>query len=214
MYPKDAPDIFSWQYNWNSLGNSYNALNKVWPAFSGGKKRSVKSGSNIKYNKTHGDWYLSCEDYWTLKSHTIKIDRSSLINYIHYASYFTGTKIEEKYFWWFLVNFDNWSLEASAVVQCHSRKYMEIKKKLIQYLVLCAPKYALVKCRVSLIFMEKKLFKFASGLELNDFKSLPWCILLESDSGFPWSSRVTNGLECYLLFRIPNLESGFAASLE
>ena len=25
---------------------------------------------------------------------------------------------------------------------------------------------------------------------------------------------VTNGLECYLLFRIPNLESGFAASLE
>ena len=32
--------------------------------------------------------------------------------------------------------------------------------------------------------------------------------------GFPWSSRVTNGLECYLLFRIPNLESGFAASLE
>ena len=40
------------------------------------------------------------------------------------------------------------------------------------------------------------------------------CIMLESDSGFPWSSRVTNGLECYLLFRIPNLESGFAASLE
>ena len=39
-------------------------------------------------------------------------------------------------------------------------------------------------------------------------------IVLESDSGFPWSSRVTNGLECYLLFRIPNLESGFAASLE
>ena len=32
--------------------------------------------------------------------------------------------------------------------------------------------------------------------------------------GFLWSSRVTNGLKCYLLFRIPNLESGFAASLE
>ena len=28
------------------------------------------------------------------------------------------------------------------------------------------------------------------------------------------TSWVTNGLECYLLFRIPNLESGFAASLE
>ena len=42
----------------------------------------------------------------------------------------------------------------------------------------------------------------------------PNCNLLESDSGFPWSSRVTNWLEYYLLFRILNLESGFAASLE
>ena len=31
---------------------------------------------------------------------------------------------------------------------------------------------------------------------------------------FPWSSGVTNGLECYILFRIPNFESGFASSLE
>ena len=32
--------------------------------------------------------------------------------------------------------------------------------------------------------------------------------------GFPWSSRVTNGLKYYFLFRIPNLESRFSASLE
>ena len=32
--------------------------------------------------------------------------------------------------------------------------------------------------------------------------------------GFPWSSWVTNGLKYYLLFQIPNLESGFTASLE
>ena len=32
--------------------------------------------------------------------------------------------------------------------------------------------------------------------------------------GFPWSSRVTNVLEYYLLFRIQNLKSGFAARLE
>ena len=32
--------------------------------------------------------------------------------------------------------------------------------------------------------------------------------------GFPWSSQVTNGLEYYLLFQIPNLESSFEASLE
>ena len=30
----------------------------------------------------------------------------------------------------------------------------------------------------------------------------------------PWLSRVTNGLECYLLFQIPNLVSEFVASLE
>ena len=32
--------------------------------------------------------------------------------------------------------------------------------------------------------------------------------------GFPWWSRFTNGLKYYLLFKISNLESGFAASLE
>ena len=32
--------------------------------------------------------------------------------------------------------------------------------------------------------------------------------------GFPWSSQVTNGLKCYVIFRILNLESGFPASLE
>ena len=32
--------------------------------------------------------------------------------------------------------------------------------------------------------------------------------------GFPWLSLVKNGLEPYLLFQIPNLESGFATSLE
>ena len=32
-------------------------------------------------------------------------------------------------------------------------------------------------------------------------------------AGFPWLSRVTNELEYYLLFQIPNLEPGFAACL-
>ena len=32
-------------------------------------------------------------------------------------------------------------------------------------------------------------------------------------TGLPWSSQVTIGLECYLLYQIPNLESGFPASL-
>ena len=31
---------------------------------------------------------------------------------------------------------------------------------------------------------------------------------------FPWFIWVTNGLEYYLLFQIPNLESDFSASLE
>ena len=46
------------------------------------------------------------------------------------------------------------------------------------------------------------------------FEVYPCNILLESDSGFPWSSQVTNGLKCYLIFLIPNLEYGFADSLE
>ena len=32
--------------------------------------------------------------------------------------------------------------------------------------------------------------------------------------GFPWLSRVSNGLKYYLLFQIPTLESGFVVGLE
>ena len=66
MYPEDIPDIIDKQYKQNSLDNSYDALKKVWPSLEGGKKNSVKPGSNIKADKTHEDWYLACEAYLTL----------------------------------------------------------------------------------------------------------------------------------------------------
>ena len=63
MYPKYDLDLASEEYNQNSIGNSYDALKKVWPALAGEKKRGVKPGSNIKTDKTHEDWYLACGDY-------------------------------------------------------------------------------------------------------------------------------------------------------
>ena len=101
------------------------------------------------------------------------MNRISLLNYIHYAAWFTGTKSEEQYFGRFLVKFDNGKLEAIAVMRGCSRKYLKIEKKLIQYLDLCEHKYAQDKCGVKWIFMEKKCLNFAEGLGLNDFKASP-----------------------------------------
>ena len=64
-------------------------------------------------------------------------------------------------------------MEASTVMRGRSRKYVEIENKLIQYLDLCAHKYAQEKCGVSWIFMEMKCLKFAQGLGINEFKASP-----------------------------------------
>ena len=55
----------------------------------------------------------------------------------------------------------------------HSRKYVEIERKLIEYLDLRAQKYVQDKCGVRWIFMEKECLKSAGGLGSNDFKSSP-----------------------------------------
>ena len=68
-----------------------------------------------------------------------------------------------------------------------------------------------------LVWRTRIIFRFFSCVSIvhllrrGEYVGICWNQL---QLGFPWSSRVKNGLECYLLFRIPNLESGFAASLE
>ena len=83
MYPKDVPYLVSDQSNQKSLDNSYDYLKNFWLALSGGKKRVVKPGPNIKSDKTNKNWYLSCEAYQTLVSRDIKTKRRSLLNYSH-----------------------------------------------------------------------------------------------------------------------------------
>ena len=99
--------------------------------------------------------------------------RSSFISSIHRDACFTGKKSEDQYFGRFLVKFDNVKLEASAVMWGHSRKYVEIEKKLIQYLDLSAHKYAQEKCGLKWIFMENKCLKSAKLLGINYFKASP-----------------------------------------
>ena len=142
MYPKDVPYLVSEQSNQTSLDNSYDALKKVRPALTGGKKRSVKTGSNVKANNTHEDWYLACQAYQKLTSQDIKMKKSSFLNSSHCTACFIGTKSLEQSFGRFLVNFDNGKFEASAVMQGRSRKCFEIEKKLTQYLDLFAHKYS------------------------------------------------------------------------
>ena len=55
IYLSDIPDLVGDQSNQTSLNNSSDALNNVWPALAGGKKRGVKTVLNVKANKTHED---------------------------------------------------------------------------------------------------------------------------------------------------------------
>ena len=93
MYPKDVPDNFYDQSNYTSIDNSSDALKKVWSALEGGKKCGVKPVSNIKADKTHEDWNLSCEAYLKMASRYINMKRSSFLNSSHCAARFIGTKI-------------------------------------------------------------------------------------------------------------------------
>ena len=86
MYPKNVPDIVADQSNQTSIDNSYDALNKFWPALLGGKKRGVKTGPNIKADKIHEDLYLACEDYQKLASRYIKMKRGSFFSSSHCAA--------------------------------------------------------------------------------------------------------------------------------
>ena len=173
IYPKDVPDIVADQSNQTSLDNSYDALNKFWPALSGGKKRGVKTGPNIKADKIHEDLYLACEDYQKLASRYIKMKRIYFLNYGYCAAQFTGRKSEGQYFVRFIVKFDNRQLEASAVMQGRSHKYVKVEKKLIEYLYILSHTYAQDKCVVPCIFMGKKCLKFSEGLGINKFKASP-----------------------------------------
>jgi len=187
MDPKNVPVAVAEQSNRTSLAvqpknvpaaasrkkNVSDALKKGRPVLASGKKRGVKPGSIIKTGKTHEDWYLACEAYRTLASQGIKMKRSSFLQSGHCAACFTGTKSEEQSLGRWLVKFDNGQLEASGVMRGRSRKYVEIEKKLIQYLDLRAQKYAQDKCGVRWIFIEKICLKFAEGLGLTDFKASP-----------------------------------------
>ena len=68
-----------------------------------------------------------------------------------------------------------------------------------------------------LVWYTRIIFRFFSYVAIihvlwrGEYVGICWNQL---QLGFPWSSQVTNGLKCYLLFRIPNLDSGFAANLE
>ena len=172
--PKHVPQgctwSFCWKYDLTSLDNSSNTIKKVRTAMEGWKKCGVKPGSNIKADKTHKYWYLACEAYQKLASQYIKMKRGSFFNSSHCAAWFTVTKSEDQYFWRFIIKFDNGKLEASAVIRSRSNKYVEMEKKLIQYLDLRAHRYAQDTCGVRWIFMENKCLKFAEGLGLNDFK--------------------------------------------
>ena len=75
-----------------SLDNSYDALKKVRPDLEGGTKRGFKTGSNVKSDKTHEDWYLACETYLKLASQDINMERISFLNSNHCAACFTVTK--------------------------------------------------------------------------------------------------------------------------
>ena len=156
MYPKDVHVLFADHSNQTYLDNSYDDLKKVWPALIGGKKRGVKPGSNIRDDKTHEDWHLACKAYQKLASQYINMKRRYFLNYSHFSACFSGTKSEEQYFGRFLVTFVNGKLEESAVIRGRSCKYVEIDKKLIQYLDLRAHKYAQDKCGLRWIIMENK----------------------------------------------------------
>ena len=86
MYPKDVPDLVADQSNQTYLDNSYDNLKKVWTNLAGGKKRCVKSVSNIKYFKSHKDWYLDCEAYQKLASQYIKTKSINFLYYSHCAA--------------------------------------------------------------------------------------------------------------------------------
>ena len=93
IYPKDVPAIVSDKSNRKSLDNSYDALNKVCSDLTGGKKRGVKPGSNIKSDKTQEDWYLPCKSYRKLAIRDIKMMMISFLNSSHCSDCFTGIKI-------------------------------------------------------------------------------------------------------------------------
>ena len=95
------------------------------------------------------------------------MNRSSFLNSSQCADCFTGKKIEEQSFGRFLVKFDNGQLEASAVMRGHRHKYVEIEKKIIQYLDLRVHRYSQYKCGVRWIFMENKCLNFSEGLGIN-----------------------------------------------
>ena len=63
MYPEDVPDPIADQSYQTSLDNSSDALKKVQTDLAGKKKCGVKTGSNIKYDKTREYWYLDFEVY-------------------------------------------------------------------------------------------------------------------------------------------------------
>ena len=176
MYPKDVPDLVTEKSNQTYPDNSSGDLNKVQPGLEGGNKRGVKPGLNIKADKTQEDWYLACEAYQTMASQDIKMKRIYFLKFSHCAAWFTGTKSEEQYFGRFIIKFDNRQLEASVVMRGRSYKYVEIEKKLIQYLDIHAHKYPQEKYGVGWIFMENKWLKFAKGSGINDFKASPFWI--------------------------------------
>ena len=92
LCPKCVPDLVAEKSNRASFDNSYDSLKKVRPVLAGGKKRGVKTGSCIKSDKTHEDWYLACETYLKLASQDINMERISFLNSNHCAACFTVTK--------------------------------------------------------------------------------------------------------------------------
>ena len=65
--------------------------------------------------------------------------------------------------------------------------------------------------RTRIIFRFFSYVVIAHLLQIREDVGIFWNQL---HPGLPWSSRFTNELDHYLLFQIPNMESGFSASLE
>ena len=85
LYPKDVPYSIADLSNLTSIDNIYDALNKVCSDLTGGKKRGVKPGSNIKSDKTQEDWYLPCKSYRKLAIRDSKMKMVSFLNSSHFC---------------------------------------------------------------------------------------------------------------------------------
>ena len=140
-----------------------------------GRKRGGKKGTKKEAKLTLEEWYMICRKYRQLHQESPELKQAVFLWSPESGEKIMGTLQQRQTFSRYLRQYDSGKLRPSQKRRNMTRKFVDIERKLINYLDMRERSYKLDKCGISWVVLQNKSLQYADllGYEEGEFAASP-----------------------------------------